>query len=196
MIVGLTGAIGSGKSTVAGFFREHGFECIDCDAISHEINDKADYVAEIRDAFGEEYVKAGAVDRAALARKVFYDAESLRTLTRISHRYILRITLERLERFTEEGKDVLIDAPLLFESELNKKCDITVSVTASKEDRLNRALTRGGIEKENIVARMNNQPPNEFYSQRSDFTIKNDGNVEKLRTETEELIRLLKGRDV
>lgn len=196
MVVGLTGAIGSGKSTVAGFFVERGFVLIDCDAVSHEINGEKEYVDEIAATFGFKYIKNGEIDRAAMAEKVFSDADALRTLTQISHRYILEIVNERLGRFLTEGKDVIIDAPLLFESGLNKKCDVTVCVTADKNERLERAVRRGGIKKENIIARMNKQPPNEFYSQRSDFTIKNDGGIEALKASSEELIRTLKGRDV
>ena len=192
MVIGLTGAIGSGKSTVARFFGENGFHIVDCDAISHEINGDERYVAEIKAAFGEEYVKNGEADRAALAETVFANKDALRKLTAISHKFILQIVCERAECAVSEGKDVIIDAPLLFESELNKKCDVTVCVVAGKENRLERALGRGGITRDNIIARMNNQPPSEFYSQRCDFVLKNDGSVAELKAETEKLIGFLK----
>ena len=192
MVVGLTGAIGSGKSTAAKIFFENGFETIDCDAISHEINGNENYVAEIKAAFGEEYIKNGEVDREALAKKVFSDKAALKKLTEISHGFILEITYERVARAVSNGKDVLIDAPLLFESGLNKKCDVTVCVVAGKETRLARAVNRGGITRESVMARMNNQPPSEFYSQRCDFTLKNDGTADELRAETEKLIGFLR----
>ena len=196
MVIGLTGAIGSGKSTVARFFGENGFHIVDCDAISHEINGDERYVAEIKATFGDGYIKDGEADRAALAKTVFSDKDALKKLTEISHRYILEITYEEIGRAVSEGKDVLVDAPLLFESGLNKKCDITVCVVAGKENRLERALGRGGITRENILARMNSQPPSEFYSQRCDFVLKNDGSVAELRAETEKLIGFLRERRV
>lgn len=187
MIIGLTGAIGSGKSTVAEMFSESGFCTVDCDGISHSLDAEPDYVSAVRAAFGDGVIKltkqTPSVDRKTLALLVFSDEKALKKLQEISHPVILGIVYRRAESARALGLDTVIDAPLLFESGLDEFCDFTVGVIALPETRKQRVRERGGISDADIDARMKVQPNNDFYIKNCDFIIDNSGSLSELRAE-------------
>lgn len=184
MIIGLTGAIGSGKSTVAEMFSSAGFCTVDCDGISHSLDAEPSYVKAVRAHFGDGVITLAhgtpRIDRKTLAKVVFSDEKARKALQDISYPVILGIVYERAESARSLGLDTVIDAPTLFESGLDEFCDFTVGVIARDDIRRKRVIERGGISAEDIDMRIKIQPDDAFYRERCDFIIENNGTREEL----------------
>lgn len=192
MVIGLTGAIGSGKSTVSRLFSEAGFAIVDCDAISRGLDTSRKYINAVREAFGDGVIDMtggeAKIDRKALAEIVFSSPEAKKKLEDIAHPMILDTVYRRVDAAREQKKDVVIDAPLLFESGLDDICDFTVGVVTDEKLRFERAMKRGGITEDNLRRRIELQPKNEFYASRCDYIIENDGTADDLRVAFRKLL--------
>jgi len=184
MIVGLTGAIGAGKSTVARLLAERGAIVVDTDAIARAVVEPPspllDSIARI---FGPEMIgPGGRLDRARLARKVFADDEQRRRLNELFHPEILKRTLAEIGRHPSSAIVVVV-VPLLFESDFERNCQVTVAVVASADARRRRVLERGGITEEDAAARMRTQLPDDEYARRAQIVIANEGDFQALERE-------------
>ena len=192
MVIGLTGAIGSGKSTVSRLFSEAGFAIVDCDAISRGLDKSRKYKNAVREAFGDCVIDMtggeAKIDRKALAEIVFSSPEAKKKLEDIAHPMILDTVYRRVDAAREQKKDVVIDAPLLFEAGLDKICDVTVGVVADEKIRFERAMKRGGITEENLSRRIMLQPKNEFYASKCNYIIENNGTADDLRVAFRKLL--------
>lgn len=191
MIVGLTGSSGSGKSTVAQIFKKNGFEHIDCDALSRNVTAAgSECLIEITSAFGCDILTPdGSLNRRGLGEIVFRDTQKLELLNNITHKYILR-AIDGIIALAEG--DVLIDAPLLFEANLDKRCDITVGVIADRNAQIKRIAMRDGISEETASERIGKQHDNEFFIKNCDYCIENTATEEQLEKNTQSLILKLK----
>lgn len=191
MIVGLTGSSGSGKSTVAEVFKKNGFEHIDCDGISRSVTDAgSECLSEIVNAFGDGILLSDRnLNRRALGEIVFRGEQKLKTLNSITHKYILKAIEEIIGT---AKKDVLLDAPLLFEADLDKRCNFTVGVIAERREQIKRIALRDGISEDTAAERLSKQHDNEFFIKNCDYCIENTGSVEQLEINAEALILKLK----
>ncbi|MBQ8321934.1 MAG: dephospho-CoA kinase [Clostridia bacterium] len=192
-VIGLCGGSGSGKGTVSSFFSEAGIPVIDTDAIYHELTShSSDCLSELVAEFGEEIIKDGALDRGALASIVFSSSDSderrLR-LNRITHRYILDEAEKRLSVLAKQGSSIaVVDAPLLFESGFDKRCDVTVAVIADNEKRVERIVMRDGISRERALERISSQIQNADLVSLTDYQIYNSTSLSVLRESVLDLI--------
>jgi dephospho-CoA kinase len=187
MIIGLTGESGAGKSTVAKFLEMSGFYIIDCDGISRTLDTDREYVAQIEQAFGAEAITFGGgqkrVNRKALGTMLFgKDAPSGNAdkLNAISHPIIIARVHAEIAHATEFGRSVIIDAPLLFESGLDKICDVTIGVIAPIETRIARLCMRDGITEDMARKRFEKQKDDAFLRANCTYIIVNDSNSETL----------------
>lgn len=185
IIIGLTGQSGAGKGEVCRILNEHGIESIDTDAVYHKLLvPPSECIDELEAFFGSQILdERGAVNRKALASIVFApeNQSKLEALNKITHKFILAETEKMICRFENKGcRAVAIDAPLLFESGFEKKCDAVVSVIAPYETRLERIIKRDGIDKERATARLRSQKDESFYTSQSDFVISNNGDMYSL----------------
>ena len=187
MIVGLTGSSGSGKSTVAKVFQGNGFHHIDCDEISRNVTGAgSDCLNEITLNFGDGILLPdGMLNRHALGEIVFRDAQKLKLLNEITHKYILKAVEDII---SESESDVLIDAPLLFEADLDKRCDINIGVIADRSIQIKRIALRDGISEDTAAQRLAKQHDNGFFIKNCDYCIENNGLESELIKNTEELI--------
>jgi dephospho-CoA kinase len=196
MRVGLTGGVGSGKSTVAALLAEHGAVIIDADAIAREVValGTPGYHAVV-DRFGSGVVAGdGGLDRPALAAVVFNDATARADLNAIVHPLVGRRSAE-LMAAAPEGSIVVYDVPLLVESDIAGGFDVVVVVEADAATRLARLGTRGMPEAD-ARARMATQATDEQRRAVAHEVIANDGSLEILRGEVDELWqRLLRRRE-
>jgi len=182
--IGLAGGSGSGKGAVSQYLRSRGIPCFDCDEVYHKLiaGDSA-LSRELSAAFGAGILqKNGGIDRRSLAAIVYADERKLKLLDQITHRRILKSCADWIRYRKKKGcRTVLIDAPLLFESGLDKKCDLTVAVIAPEEIRLKRIVERDRISPEEARRRLALQISDDELRRRADRLISNDGDLLELK---------------
>ena len=195
LIVGLTGPSGAGKGMIASLFARFGVPSIDTDGVYHDLLiPPSACLEELKEAFGSEILSSdGTLDRGALASLVFsrgYE-QNLATLNRIAHRHILEKTKDLLASYEAEGiPAVLVDAPQLFESGFDRECGFILSVLALFDLRLARVMARDGLSEERARARLEASHTDEFFRERSDAVIINNGSIDSLESEVRRLLAL------
>jgi dephospho-CoA kinase len=180
MLIGLTGMSGAGKSTVAALFRQKGFRIIDCDALVHSLYEDVRYVRLVADAFGEEYICKGAVDRKRLGSLVFSDPSALKKLNETVSPFIMREITEQIQRAREGELSTVLDAPLLFEYGLEKYCDSVIGVTVDIETAIRRLAVRDRKSEEELRARLRSQHDETFFKEHCDYILKNESDEKML----------------
>ena len=192
IILGLTGSIGMGKSTVARMFAEEGVPVFDADAVVHRLQGPAGaLVAEIEAHFPGTTGEGG-VNRTALAEAVLDDSEALRRLEAITHPAVAR---ER-EAFLAEHADaplVLLDIPLLFEKGLENSVDKVAVVSADPEIQRLRTLQRPGMTAEKYLRILSRQLDDSEKRRRADFVIQTDVSMGETRASVRRIIACLTG---
>jgi dephospho-CoA kinase len=194
VVVGLVGGVASGKTEVAGMLAEHGAEVIDADAEAHKALAEPEVAGEIRAVWGEEvFGPDGQVDRRALGRLVFEDAESLARLEGIVHPRVEEAIVRRIDAAGRLGgpRMVVIDAPLLLEAGLDRLCDHLIYVEADDERRRELARTTRGWNVRELELRERRQIPLRKKKTRADTTIDNRGTLEETRAQVENLLSRL-----
>ena len=188
MVVGLTGGTGTGKTSVSKIFENAGFEVINYDLVTRQIYTKgSDCLNEVVSAFGEGILDfRGELDRRKLGEVVFSDANSLDILNKIVYKYIVSLTADKIEA-SKTGK-LLLDAPTLFESGLNRKCDCIVGVIAKKELRISRVIARDGLSSARVEERIASQKSDGFYRANCDFIIENNNGIDELEAKVKEIL--------
>lgn len=189
-IVGLTGGIGSGKSTVSQMFRDLGVTVIDADVIAREVvSVGSDGLAEIVDTFGEGVLQDdGSLDRAALGDIVFDDPEARQKLEAITHPRIGQLMLEKAAAAGAQGQPwVIYDAALLIENNLHEAFYATIVVALDRDAQLERVMARDGLARDKVVQRLDAQMPLEKKVAVADYVIDNAGTLEKTRHQVAEV---------
>ena len=181
LTVGVTGPTGAGKSTLRGLTGELGFVWLDTDIIAREIVEPGTpALAELAERFGQDIIRPdGSLDRALLAARAFPTPEGCAALNTITHPRVAERLKELSAEAFAQGKHVVIDAPLLFESGIDAMCDETVAVLAPAEMRMERIMVRDGLTAEQAETRINAQKPDEFYSGRAGHTVENSAGLDK-----------------
>src|SRR5271157_1136153 len=180
MFLGLTGVLGSGKSTVARLLKERGLDVIDLDSLAKESLTWKETQDDIRATFGDEYVVGGAVDTARLRETAFNQSNALRKLEMIVHPRVREEMEKRIEALTKQGaRAVVFDHPLLFETGFDKKVDKVVVVTADMKT-IRRRLRERGMQADDVERRLDFQIPLEQKAARADYVIDNNGTAEEL----------------
>ena len=190
IVIGLTGQSGSGKTTVCDVFKDNGFIIINADLISREVMEKGNQcLKEVLEAFENQIIcEDGSLDRRKLANIVFADKKKLNLLNSITYPYITARIFEEIKNYSANGeKLILLDAPTLFESRADDFCELIISVIADEKIRINRIIERDGITVEQAKHRLESQHDDVFYTNNSDFIIKNNKNVEMLREKAKEV---------
>ena len=195
-IIGITGGIGTGKSTVSSYLKDLGYDVIDADGIARELAEDPGVLAEIRDFFGDCVLEEdGSLDRKKMAEIVFSDVRKREMLESIiTSRVIKRVSKLICDYRTgrrHAGKDemVFLDAPTLFETGADRLVDEVWLVTCDMETRLKRAGYRDDASREKIEARIASQMSEDEKSDRADVVINNDGTKEELYQVIDSLIK-------
>ena len=195
IIIGLTGGIGTGKSTVSNYLKEHNCLILDADAISRQMTEKGQpALIDIAKAFGEDLLVDGVLDRQALGNIVFNDKEKLDILQSIITNKVVEYINTRIEELKEERYNgiVVIDAPLLFECGMEGIADENWLVSASLDVRLQRVSQRDGLSEEQILSRINNQMLQEDKEKLSQVILDNSGSLEDLYEQINENLERIK----
>ena len=189
--LGLTGGLGSGKSTALAAFERAGAAVLSTDRIVHELYESAEVVDAVRARFGETVVAGGAVDRSALALRAFATEQDRAWLEGLLWpRVGLRMKQWRadLERRPDPPRAAVVEVPLLFEAGMEDAFDATIAVVASEELRTSRAGARGHEAVEERSARQLNQKEK---AHRATYVVVNDGTVGQLDSQLSELLEML-----
>lgn len=188
-IIGLTGGIGSGKTTVAGYFKEFGVPVYIADDGARNVMQSATVIEKIKEVFGEKLFDNTILNRAKLAEIVFNDADKLAKLNAIVHPAVKQ-DFELWLKQHKESSYVIYEAAILFESGRYKECDVIITVTAPEEIRIERVLKRDNTTKEQVLSRMKMQWKNEDRISRSNFII-NNVNLKKAKEEVVKILKIL-----
>lgn len=197
--VGLTGNVASGKSTVANAWRQAGARVIDADVLAREaVAPGSPGLAAIRRRFGDAVFDAdGGLDRAALRRTVFADAEARADLEAIVHPEVSRLRQLEETRAREAGESLVVhEIPLLYETGLDRDMDLVVLVHAREDARLARLLERRGLPEADARALMDAQMPAVLKLEGADIVIENDATVGALERRALEVLAELRVRAV
>ncbi|MEE0514332.1 MAG: dephospho-CoA kinase [Emergencia sp.] len=192
-IIGLTGGIGAGKSTVTEILIKEGYPVIDADRISRKITEKGSPVLEkIAGVFGNDMIlPGGELDRKKLASLVFSDSEKRLRLEEITTKEVVRIISEKLDRMKSRGQTgpVFVDAPLLFESGADRLTDLVWTVDADISVRVERVCARDGATPQEVRDRIDAQMSSRRRAERSAEVIDNSKGKEELCRQVKELLK-------
>jgi dephospho-CoA kinase len=196
-VIGLTGGIASGKSTVARFFREHNIPVIDADILGHRTYEPgSDTFAAVVRTFGKELVAPdGTIDRKVLGAKVFGKPDELKKLTDIVWPGIRRLASQDLSEFETAGNGlVVLEAAVLFEAGWQDLTDEIWVVVVEPELAVERLATRNGLDPEAARARIASQLSNAERVAQADIVIQNNGDLAALETRIQEAWEQLQQR--
>ncbi|HWE24077.1 MAG TPA: dephospho-CoA kinase [Myxococcales bacterium] len=195
IVFGLTGNIGTGKSTVARLFAEHGVPVIDADQVAREVvAPGSPGLAEVAARFPGVLTPSGELDRKALADRVFNDAQERAALNAILHPRIGAEVRARLDRLAARGAPVAIyEAALIVENGLHHGLDGLIVVNAPVEEQIRRLRARDGMTEEEARARIRAQLPAHDKVKEADFVIENTGAPELLRAQVARVVDTLRG---
>lgn len=193
IVIGLTGSIGMGKSTVAAMFAEEGAPCLDSDAAVHALYAKGGAaVAPVEAAF-PGVTRDGAIDRAALSARVVGNEDAIERLETIVHPFVRRAQAEFLQASRNAGaRFVVLDIPLLFESGGVSLVDKVVVVSAPTDVQRARVLARPGMTDEKFAAILARQTPDAEKRARADFVIDTGGTLDQTRAQVRAVLDALR----
>ncbi|MBR5448073.1 MAG: dephospho-CoA kinase [Clostridia bacterium] len=204
-VIGLCGRSGSGKSFVSRLFEGFGVPAIDTDKVYREMTgvpecgELSPCMRELTHEFGDMILSPDkSLNRRALADIVFARGagEKLRSLNRITHRYILGEAERRIEKYAGEGKwAVIVDAPLLFESGFDKKCNVIIAACAPEETLVERIVARDGIDVDAAVRRLAVQLSDADVKHRADYVINTDRDEASLKREIARVLERIRNSE-
>ncbi len=193
MIVGLTGGIASGKSTVSKMFKELGAEIIDADIEAKEISQREDVVSEMKNIFGNKILNEnGKIDRNKIKEIIFSDKEKLKMLNNLIHPKVME-EFKKIKENADKNDIIIFDIPLLFETGMDKMCDKIMLVFVDINTQIKRMIERDNITEELAVKIINSQMSLDEKLKKSEIHIENNGTLENLREKAENIYRELKG---
>ena len=201
MVIGLTGGIGTGKSTVSQILRKKKFPVIDLDTISHEVIKIPKVIEKIVENFGKEVLEnsgnfenknnAIQISREKLGKIIFENKEKRLLLNSIMHPEILHTMREQISKYKKSNKIIFVEIQLLFEVQWEKEFDYILLISAKKSTQIRRILERDKRSENDALNIINSQLPLDEKKKRSDFVIENDGNIEELKEKIDKFLEYL-----
>lgn len=191
MIIGLTGSIASGKSTVSKMLKKKGFPIVDADEIARFVVEPGSSVLqEISHVFGQGILREdGSLNREKLGERIFANVEERQKLNGIIHPAIRQEMLRQKEQWISTGSNtVIMDIPLLFESKLQSFVDKIIVVSVTPEIQKERLIARNVLSEEEADARIRSQLPIEEKELRADAVLRNNGSVEETESQLTEVL--------
>lgn len=188
-VIGITGGIGSGKSTVSKMLGDKlNSPILDADKISKQAMQSQEIINKIKAFFGEAiFTNKAILDRKKLADIVFSNEQKLLELNKIIHPYVMNKIKEEIDRLADENEYIIIDVPLPNEDFINFSDKIIV-VVANEENRIKRVMLRSGLTEEEVKKRIAKQMDTENYIKLADIVIKNNESLEELDSKLNDII--------
>ena len=196
MLIGLTGGIGSGKSTVADIFRKYGYPIIDADLIAREIVEPGKKAwNEIVEYFGEDILLSDkSLNRKKLGDIIFADKDKRKKLNDITHPIIILEILNRANALHSEYENIIVEIPLLYESQSENIFDLIIVVYVKKEIQLERLMNREDIPKSEAIQKINSQMDLEEKKDKADVVIYNDKEIGETENQIKLFIEKIEGK--
>jgi dephospho-CoA kinase len=197
LLVGLTGGLGAGKTTVARMLSQRGAMVVDADDLARKALEPGTRAyQEVCDLFGDEVLTpSGDLDRGAIAARVFSDEGKRRALESITHPEVFRLLADEVETLRGTDAIVVFDAPLLVETGFDRASDVVVVVTAQEEEQVARAVSDRGMTEREALGRLRAQVDPADREAAADIVISNDGDLEDLRRRVDEVWEELRRRE-
>ena len=194
LVIGLTGSLGTGKSTVAAMFAKRGAKIIDADAITRDLLAPGKKcVKKVAKIFPGAILKTSTINRSELAKIVFNHPRELQKLTDILYPEALKVVKSLISQYKHESF-VILDAPLLFESGWDKITDTTIVVKAKRRQQIERAQKRLGITRSDFMRRLKNQMPLKEKCDMADIIIDNSHDLMQTQKQVDAIINRLEKR--
>jgi dephospho-CoA kinase len=186
-IIGLTGGIGSGKTTVANYFDKLGIPVYIADVEGKKITEFPQILETIKTVFGSAVFDEGKLNRKKLSQIVFNDSKKLQQLNAIIHPEVEKNFIQWVNNHSNFPL-VVKETALLFESGSYKKCDFVITVIAPLEERINRVIKRDAVTREEVLERIENQLSDEYRIKNSDYIIDNTDS-ETIESQVKEILK-------
>ncbi|MGN1279425.1 MAG: dephospho-CoA kinase [Limosilactobacillus sp.] len=193
-IIGLTGGIASGKSTVSNLLRQAGLPIVDADQVTRQVQRPGSAALDkLAAAFGRQVIRPdGGLDRAALGHQIFADPAARQELNQIMQPIIREAIWQAVDTLKKQGVPcIVLDIPLLYEQHYDEDCDLVVVVTVRPETELERLMARNHYSAAAAQARIAAQMPLSVKAARADVVIDNDGGIEQTRRQVAQLVEHL-----
>ena len=184
MIIGITGNSGTGKTEISKILaKKINAKIIDADKVVKKISEpKNEYYKKIVELFGKEVLKQdGSLNRKKIADIIYNNSSVREKLDNLTYIYVVKEIKNTIDQSTNDN--IIIDAPLLFESGLNKCCTYTIAVIADNRKKIERIIKRDNIDEKIAINRLNIQKDDEYYKQRADYIIINNKKIEEINVE-------------
>lgn len=194
LLIGLTGGIGSGKSTVAAMLRDQGIRVVDADQIAREVVEPGQpALAELVEVFGQDILNDdGTLNRQELANRAFATEEATNALNTITHPRIEEETQRQFDLAAAEKENFLVyDMPLLVERGLHEEMDMVIVVHTDIEERVRRLVEHRGLDEDDVRRRMSHQVDDVTRLASADVLIDNNGSVDHLRKQVDDFLATL-----
>ena len=184
MVIGVTGNSGSGKSEISKILSNKiNAKIIDADKVVKELYTPGqEYYNKILELFGNKVLeKNNKLNRNKIAEIIYNNEREREKLNNLTYKYVVDEIKKRVKK--EKNINIIIDAPLLFESKLDEICDITVAVLAEKSLKINRICTRDNIEPKIAISRLAIQKEDSYYQKKADYIVTNNGKKDEINLE-------------
>ena len=189
MIIGITGSSGSGKSTLCEILESsYKVKILNADKIARRLSRKGtSYLIDIIKVFGKDIVdEEGELKRSKLAQIIYSDAKKREELNTYTFKYVKEDIIKKISKIQDETT-IVIDAPLLFEAELDKMCDKVIGIIAPREMQIERVVARDDIDYEDAEKRLAAQANDEFFIKKCDYIVKNDNGFSKIEEQINDI---------
>lgn len=187
-IIGVTGSSGAGKDTLCEILEnKYNAEIVDADKIARKLSKKGTmYLKSIVDCFGSNIInRQGELNRKKLASIIFEDEKKREELNRLTFIYVVDEIKRQINKLKKDI--IVVNAPLLFESNLNQICDFVIAIIADKDVQIERIMKRDGLSKEEAEKRINMQNTNEFFEENADYIIYNKESLKDIEKQLKKI---------
>ena len=191
MIIGITGSIACGKSTVSNYLKEKGYTIIDADKIGHMALENDEVKKQLVNKFGKSILKDNEVNRVTLGKLVFENNENLKELNNIIHPQIRKNISEQIQMHKNE-KLVFVDVPLLFEAKFDDLVEKIIVVSLDEKIQLERLMNRNSLSKEEALQRIKSQIPVREKEKLGDYVVDNSFTQENTYNQVDRILEKLK----